>query len=158
MYRSTALLCAVPLSQTIIVPVSAQTKPSDVSSLPKDNDEMREIFREDQLDHFSAWPIGGRLCSCAHACVHSGLEGSASSAMGALARRNSTGPEIFGTQPQAQKTSEGVRWTLEPYNRTAIADAIRKDWCVIPLEEQERMIRNANQGKPLGASNIRDCR
>jgi hypothetical protein len=68
-------------------------------------------------------------------------------------------PQIFGTQVKGQKSTQGVtNWTLEPYDRTAVTDAIRKDWCVISLYEQDRMIGKASEGKPLGASNIRDCR
>jgi hypothetical protein len=68
-------------------------------------------------------------------------------------------PQIFGTQVKGQKSPEGVMaWTLEPYNRTAVTDDIRKEWCVISLEEQERTVRRASEGKPVGPSNIRDCR
>jgi hypothetical protein len=68
-------------------------------------------------------------------------------------------PQIFGTQVKGQKSPEGVmHWTLEPYDRTAVTDAMRKEWCVIPLEEQERMLRSASEGKPLGPTNVRDCR
>src|SRR5258706_10197752 len=85
-------------------------------------------------------------------CVHCGLERSAGSAMGTLACRSCTGPAPSQVQPSANF------WYAAASAETAVTDAIRKDWCVIPLEEQERMIRDANQAKPLGPSNIRDCR
>jgi hypothetical protein len=67
--------------------------------------------------------------------------------------------QIFGTQVKGEKSTEGVmQWTFEPYDRTAVTDAMRKEWCVISLEEQERNLRRASEGKPLGPSNIRDCR
>ena len=68
-------------------------------------------------------------------------------------------PQVFGTQVKGQKSAQSVtEWTLEPYNRTAVTNAMRKEWCVISLEEQERMIRRASGGEPLGPTNIRDCR
>jgi hypothetical protein len=67
--------------------------------------------------------------------------------------------QVFGTQVSGQKSADGaVEWTMEPYDRTALTDAVRREWCVIPLEQQERMIRLAQQGKGLGPTNIRDCR
>ena len=73
---------------------------------------------------------------------------------------HSTGQaQIFGTQVKGEKSAgDTVVFTLEPYNRTAVTDSIRKEWCVIDLAKQETIVSNAAQGKPLGPSNIRDCR
>ena len=40
-------------------------------------------------------------------------------------------PQVFGTQFKMN----GGQWTMEPYSRTAISDALRSQWCVIPLAE-----------------------
>ena len=217
--RIRLLAWVVLLSQIVIVPVSAQTPAPDNPSSPKDNEEMREIFREDQRDRgddpfdqeaaksLKRVPWGevaardskrlqrvrvlldaGRIATAEDqvyaafifqhgksvddfALTHVLASTAASKgqpaprwarwlAVAALDRLllNSGQAQIFGTQVKAQKTPDGMRRTLEPYNRAAVTDAIRRDWCVIPLEEQDRMIRDANQGKALGPSNIRDCR
>jgi hypothetical protein len=51
-------------------------------------------------------------------------------------------PQIFGTQ--FQKGSD-QRWTMEPYDRTAISDRVRADWCVVPLAEQENILKTFSE-------------
>ncbi|SPE37333.1 conserved exported hypothetical protein [Candidatus Sulfopaludibacter sp. SbA3] len=63
-------------------------------------------------------------------------------------------PQIFGTQFHQQ---EGV-WTQEPYNRTAVADVIRANWCVASQPEQEQILKSIRDGKPFRSTQITDCK
>jgi hypothetical protein len=63
-------------------------------------------------------------------------------------------PQIFGTN--FQKGSNG-KWTNEPYAKDTVSDAERAVWCVIPLQEQEKILNNIRNGKSLEPSAIRDC-
>lgn len=62
-------------------------------------------------------------------------------------------PQIFGTQ---FKMAAG-RWTMEPYSRTAISDALRSQWCVIPLAEQEKVLKAYEQGGSDTSTTTPDC-
>jgi hypothetical protein len=63
-------------------------------------------------------------------------------------------PQIFGTQ---FKMADG-RWTMEPYSRTAISDALRGQWCVIPLAEQEKVLKVYEQGGAGTSTTTSDCK
>jgi len=47
---------------------------------------------------------------------------------------------------------------MEPYDRTAVSDAVRATWCVIPLAEQESIAKAAREGKPIRGTGIKDCK
>jgi hypothetical protein len=64
-------------------------------------------------------------------------------------------PQIFGTQ--FKKDSEG-KWTMEPYSRRALSDSERAIWCVVPLAEQENILKDFQDGKPSAPTGIRDCK
>jgi hypothetical protein len=70
---------------------------------------------------------------------------------------NHGNPQVFGTQ---FKRTEGERgeWTMEPYDRNAIADSIRADWCVVSLSAQNAVLAAAKQGQPIGSTGIHDCK
>jgi hypothetical protein len=54
-------------------------------------------------------------------------------------------PQVFGTQFR----NEGAATTMEPYDRTAFSDAIRAAWCVVPLAEQDKILKEVREGKPM---------
>jgi len=65
-------------------------------------------------------------------------------------------PQLFGTQFAGGP--EASSWTMEPYDRGALADSVRVSWCVVPQAEQDRILRDLQQGKPSAvATNIADC-
>jgi hypothetical protein len=64
-------------------------------------------------------------------------------------------PQVFGTQ--FLKDEKGI-WTMEPYARTTISDALRAQWCVVSLAEQEMVLKayqNGNEGRPTSTP---DCK
>jgi hypothetical protein len=63
-------------------------------------------------------------------------------------------PQIFGTQ---FKMAAG-RWSMEPYSRTAISDALRDQWCVIPLAEQEKVLKAYEQGGAGASTTTAYCK
>jgi hypothetical protein len=63
-------------------------------------------------------------------------------------------PQIFGTQ---FKMAAGV-WTMEPYSRTAISDKLRDQWCVVPLAEQEKVLKAYEQGGTDTSTSTPDCK
>ena len=63
--------------------------------------------------------------------------------------------QIFGTQFQ-MGTDE--KWTMEPYDRTTVSDSIRSTWCVVPLKEQQRVLRDLQDGTGPANTGIRDCK
>ncbi|UWZ84313.1 hypothetical protein [Occallatibacter riparius] len=63
-------------------------------------------------------------------------------------------PQIFGTQSRM----ENGKWTMEPYARTAISDALRHEWCVIPLADQERVLKAYEQGGADTSTSTADCK
>ena len=64
-------------------------------------------------------------------------------------------PQVFGTQ--FKKDAQG-KWTMEPYAREALSDAERAIWCVVPLNRQETILKESNEGKPLAATGVDDCK
>jgi hypothetical protein len=63
--------------------------------------------------------------------------------------------QVFGTQ--FHPGNDGIM-TMEPYDRTAVADGLRAVWCIVPLAEQERIEREVREGKPLRSTAISDCK
>ena len=63
-------------------------------------------------------------------------------------------PQVFGTQ---FKMAAGV-WTMEPYTRTAVSDSLRSQWCVVPLTEQERVLKAYEQGGTGTSTSTPDCK
>jgi hypothetical protein len=63
-------------------------------------------------------------------------------------------PQVFGTQ---FRQSDGT-WTMEPFDRQAMSDAIRATWCVVPLAEQELALKDLQSGKPMRGTGIQDCK
>jgi hypothetical protein len=66
-------------------------------------------------------------------------------------------PQIFGTQ-FFTPSSEKQGWTMEPYNRDILSDDERALWCVVPLYQQEQILRDIRAGKPLVGTQISDCK
>lgn len=64
-------------------------------------------------------------------------------------------PQIFGTQ--FQKGKEG-NWTMEPYDRKAASDSIRATWCVVPVKQQEKVLRELQEGTGSANTGTSDCR
>jgi hypothetical protein len=63
-------------------------------------------------------------------------------------------PQIFGTQ---FKMAAGG-WTMEPYSRTTISDSLRIQWCVVPLPEQEKVLKAYEQGGADTSTSTTDCK
>ena len=63
-------------------------------------------------------------------------------------------PQLFGTQFRKPDAT----WTIDPFDRDAISDAVRATWCVVPLAEQERIVTELQSGKPLRGTSIKDCK
>ena len=63
-------------------------------------------------------------------------------------------PQIFGTQ---FKMAAG-QWTMEPYSRNAISDALRTQWCVISLADQEKVLKAYQQGSTNTSTTTPDCK
>jgi len=64
-------------------------------------------------------------------------------------------PQVFGTQ--FQRGADG-KWTMEPYERTAVSDSIRASWCVVSLTEQEKILKDSQKGGPLAGTSTPDCK
>jgi hypothetical protein len=63
-------------------------------------------------------------------------------------------PQIFGTQ--FKMVAGG--WTMEPYSRTTISDSLRVQWCVVPLPEQEKVLKAYEQGGTDTSTSTTDCK
>jgi hypothetical protein len=64
-------------------------------------------------------------------------------------------PQVFGTQFMK---SRGEPFSMEPYDRTTLSDAMRALWCVISSADQERLLKDAQDGKPLRSTSDPQCR
>lgn len=64
-------------------------------------------------------------------------------------------PQVFGTQ-FSQSSSLG--WTMEPYNNKTLTDAERALWCVVPFAQQEKVLHDFRNGKPLAGTQLPNCR
>ena len=56
-------------------------------------------------------------------------------------------PQVFGTQ---FKTLPGAPPTMEPFDRSALSDAMREVWCVISIAEQNQVLEDAQAGSLCG--------
>jgi len=65
-------------------------------------------------------------------------------------------PQIFGTQFKQLSSGEGG-WTMDPYDRAALPDSVRAEWCVVPLHEQAEVLTAFNSGRS-GSTNARECK
>ena len=64
-------------------------------------------------------------------------------------------PQVFGTQFHQEN---GGPWTMDPYDRTALSDAVRASWCVTPLAEQEKTLKNLQNGQGSASTGLRNCK
>jgi hypothetical protein len=64
-------------------------------------------------------------------------------------------PQVFGTQ---FTQPPGGEWTMEPYNRTAVTDAVRALWCVAPQATQDQVLADVKKGQPLTGTSVSDCK
>jgi len=65
-------------------------------------------------------------------------------------------PQIFGTQFK-QSSSGAGGWTMDPYDRAALPDSVRAEWCVVSLHEQADVLTAFNSGQS-GSTTTRDCK
>jgi hypothetical protein len=65
-------------------------------------------------------------------------------------------PQVFGTQffrrPGEQKS------TMEPYDQSILSDGECAIWCVMPVSEQNRILKDVQNGKPMVSTQIPDCK
>jgi hypothetical protein len=47
---------------------------------------------------------------------------------------------------------------MEPYDRAVLSDSERAVWCVVPLAEQEAILKDLRDGKPMRSTEIPDCK
>jgi hypothetical protein len=64
-------------------------------------------------------------------------------------------PQVFGTQ--FLKDEKGG-WTMDPYARQTISDAVRAQWCVVPLAEEEKVLQAYRDGKEGMSTSVADCK
>ncbi|MGA2218437.1 MAG: hypothetical protein ABSG51_10150, partial [Terracidiphilus sp.] len=64
-------------------------------------------------------------------------------------------PQVFGTQ---FIRDEKGNWTMEPYARESVSDALRAQWCVVPLAEQEKVLQAYRDGKEGMSTSVVDCK
>ena len=69
---------------------------------------------------------------------------------------NMNRPQVFGTQ--FKQDSQTKVWTMEPYARDSVADAIRAEWCVVPAAEQEGILKNLQSGGGNPSTSVVDCK
>jgi hypothetical protein len=65
-------------------------------------------------------------------------------------------PQVFGTQ--FRKIGDDRTWTMDPYDRDDISDAIRAEWCVVSLSEQAGVLDALKNGQPAGATTTPECK
>jgi hypothetical protein len=65
-------------------------------------------------------------------------------------------PQVFGTQ--FFRPSKDTNWTMEPYDHNVLSDDERALWCVIPLAEQEKLLKDMQNGGTSASTNIDDCK
>ena len=66
-------------------------------------------------------------------------------------------PQVFGTQFKQVPGSEN-KWTMEPYDREALPDSVRADWCVKPLSEQAAVLAALGKGQGAGSTGTAECK
>jgi hypothetical protein len=71
--------------------------------------------------------------------------------------QNDKQPQVFGTQFLRQ--GDNLQWTMEPYDRAAVPDNVRRLWCVVSQSEQEQALKELQAGKSGGANtSIQECK
>lgn len=71
--------------------------------------------------------------------------------------QNDKQPQVFGTEFLRQ--GDNMQWTMEPYNRAAVPDDVRRLWCVVSQREQDQALKDLQAGKSGGANtSIRECK
>ena len=71
--------------------------------------------------------------------------------------QNDKQPQVFGTQFLQQ--GGNMQWTMEPYNRAAVPDDVRRLWCVVSQREQDQAFKDLQAGKSGGANtSVRECK
>jgi len=71
--------------------------------------------------------------------------------------QNDKQPQVFGTQFLRQ--GDNSQWTMEPYNRAAVPDDVRRLWCVVSQREQDQALQGLQAGKSEGANtSLRECK
>src|SRR3954470_20308598 len=71
--------------------------------------------------------------------------------------QNDKQPQVFGTQFLRQ--GDNRQGTMEPYNRAAVPDDVRRLWCVVSQREQDQALKGLQAGKPEGANtSLRECK
>lgn len=69
---------------------------------------------------------------------------------------NMNRPQVFGTQ--FKQESQTAAWTMDPYDRESIADALRAAWCVVGLAEQEEILKTLQSGGGNPSTSVVDCK
>ena len=71
--------------------------------------------------------------------------------------QNDKQAQVFGTQFLRQ--GDNPQWTMEPYNRAAVPDAVRRLWCVVSQPEQDQALKDLQAGKSGGFNtSVRECK
>jgi len=65
-------------------------------------------------------------------------------------------PQVFGTQ--FKQNSQTKAWTMDPYDREAIPDAIRAAWCVVGVAQQARILKDMQSGGGNPSTSVVDCK
>lgn len=65
-------------------------------------------------------------------------------------------PQVFGTQ--FFRSPKDQTWTMDPYDRSVLSDSERAIWCVVPISEQDRILKKANNGNSPASTQVADCR
>lgn len=66
-------------------------------------------------------------------------------------------PQVFGTQFKQLPGSES-KWTMEPYDREALSDSVRAEWCVKPVREQAAVLAALGNGQGAGSTSTAECK
>jgi hypothetical protein len=69
---------------------------------------------------------------------------------------NMNRPQVFGTQ--FKQDSHTRAWTMDPYERESVSDALRAAWCVVGVAEQERILKDLQAGGGNPSTSVLDCR
>ena len=71
--------------------------------------------------------------------------------------QNDKQPQVFGTQFLRQ--GDNPQWTMEPHNRAAVPDNVRRLWCVVSQPDQDQALKDLQAGKSGAAdTSIRECK
>jgi hypothetical protein len=65
-------------------------------------------------------------------------------------------PQVFGTQ--FKQNPQTRNWTMDPYDRESVSDALRGTWCVVGLTEQEVILKTLQSGGGNPSTTVADCK